>query len=122
MPVYDKAQDGHYNLISALHKSLRGSDVDASLYWLARMLTAGEDPLYVVRRLVRFAVEDVGLADPAALVQAIAAKDAYAFVGSPRGRAGDRPARHLPRHRAQIQQRLPRRERGGRGPRARPVR
>ena len=85
MPVYDKAQDGHYNLISALHKSLRGSDVDASLYWLARMLTAGEDPLYVVRRLVRFAVEDVGLADPAALVQAIAAKDAYAFVGSPEG-------------------------------------
>ena len=85
MPVYDKAQDGHYNLISALHKSLRGSDVDASLYWLARMLTAGEEPLYIVRRLVRFAVEDVGLADPAALVQAIAAKDAYAFVGSPEG-------------------------------------
>ena len=85
MPVYDKAQDGHYNLISALHKALRGSDVDASLYWLARMLAAGEDPLYVVRRLVRFAVEDVGLADPNALVQGIAAKDAYAFVGSPEG-------------------------------------
>ena len=85
MPVYDKAQDGHYNLISALHKSLRGSDVDASLYWLARMLTAGEDPLYIVRRLVRFAVEDIGLADPHALVQAIAAKEAYTFVGSPEG-------------------------------------
>ncbi len=85
MPVYDKAQDGHYNLISALHKSLRGSDVDASLYWLARMLTAGEDPLYVVRRLVRFSVEDIGLADPNALLQGIAAKDAYMFIGSPEG-------------------------------------
>ena len=85
MPVYDKAQDGHYNLISALHKSLRGSDVDASLYWLSRMLTAGEDPLYVIRRLVRFAVEDIGLADPNALLQGIAAKDAYAFIGSPEG-------------------------------------
>jgi putative ATPase len=84
-PVYDKAQEGHYNLISALHKSLRGSDVDASLYWLARMLVAGEDPLYIVRRLVRFASEDIGLADPAALVQALAAKDAYHFVGSPEG-------------------------------------
>ena len=85
MPVYDKAQDGHYNLISALHKSLRGSDVDASLYWLARMLTAGEDPLYIVRRLVRFAVEDIGLADPDALLQGVAAKDAYMFIGSPEG-------------------------------------
>ena len=85
MPVYDKAQDGHYNLISALHKSLRGSDVDASLYWLARMLTAGEDPLYIVRRLVRFAVEDIGLADPNALLQGVAAKDAYMFIGSPEG-------------------------------------
>jgi putative ATPase len=85
VPLYDKAQEGHYNLISALHKSLRGSDADASLYWLARMLTAGEDPLYIVRRLVRFASEDVGLADPQALVQAIAAKDAYDFVGSPEG-------------------------------------
>ncbi len=85
MPVYDKAQDGHYNLISALHKSLRGSDVDASLYWLARMLTAGEDPLYVVRRLVRFSVEDIGLADPNALLQSMAAKDAYMFIGSPEG-------------------------------------
>ncbi len=84
-PVYDKAQEGHYNLISALHKSLRGSDTDASLYWLARMLVAGEDPLYVARRLVRFASEDIGLADPQALVQALAAKQAYDFVGSPEG-------------------------------------
>ncbi len=85
VPLYDKAQEGHYNLISALHKSLRGSDVDAALYWLARMLAAGETPLYIARRLVRFASEDVGLADPQALVQAIAAKDAYDFVGSPEG-------------------------------------
>ncbi|MBT4487920.1 MAG: replication-associated recombination protein A [Rhodospirillaceae bacterium] len=84
-PVYDKAQEGHYNLISALHKSLRGSDVDASLYWLARMMTAGEQPLYIARRLVRFAVEDIGLADPQALVQANAAKEAYDFLGSPEG-------------------------------------
>jgi putative ATPase len=85
MPVYDKDQDGHYNLISALHKSLRGSDVDASLYYLARMLVAGEDPLYVLRRMVRFASEDIGLADPQALVQTLAAKDAYDFLGSPEG-------------------------------------
>ena len=84
-PVYDKAQDGHYNLISALHKSLRGSDADAGLYWLARMLAAGEDPLYIVRRLVRFAVEDIGLADPDAVQQALAAKQAYDFLGSPEG-------------------------------------
>lgn len=84
-PVYDKAQEGHYNLISALHKSLRASDVDAALYWLARMLAGGEDPLYIVRRLVRFASEDVGLADPQALVQAIAAREAYRFVGAPEG-------------------------------------
>ncbi len=84
-PLYDKAQEGHYNLISALHKSLRGSDTDAALYWLARMLAGGEEPLYIARRLVRFAVEDVGLADPNALVQAIAAKDAYDFLGSPEG-------------------------------------
>src|SRR5262249_20122310 len=82
---YDKAQEGHYNLISALHKSLRGSDTDAGLYWLARMLAGGEEPLYIARRLVRFAVEDVGLADPNALVQAIAAKDTYDFLGSPEG-------------------------------------
>ncbi len=84
-PLYDKAQDGHYNLISALHKSLRGSDCDAALYWLARMLAGGEPPLYILRRLVRFAVEDIGLADPQALVQAIAAKDVYDFLGSPEG-------------------------------------
>lgn len=84
-PSYDKDRDGHYNLISALHKSLRGSDVDGALYWMARMLTAGEDPLYVVRRLVRFASEDIGLADPEAIHQALAAKDAYEFLGSPEG-------------------------------------
>ena len=85
MPVYDKDRDGHYNLISALHKALRGSDPQASLYWLARMLVAGEEPLYVMRRLVRFASEDIGLADPQALVQCLAAKDAYQFLGSPEG-------------------------------------
>jgi len=84
-PIYDKSQDGHYNLISALHKSVRGSDPDAALYWLARMLAGGEDPLYIARRLVRMAVEDIGLADPNALVQAIAAKDSYDFLGSPEG-------------------------------------
>jgi putative ATPase len=85
MPVYDKDREGHYNLISALHKSLRGSDPQAALYYLARMLVAGEEPLYVLRRLVRFASEDVGLADPHALVQCLAAKDAYDFLGSPEG-------------------------------------
>jgi putative ATPase len=84
-PIYDKSQDGHYNLISALHKSVRGSDPDAALYWLARMLAGGEDPLYIARRLVRMAVEDIGLADPNALLQAIAAKDTYDFLGSPEG-------------------------------------
>lgn len=83
--VYDKDREGHYNIISALHKSLRGSDPQAALYYLARMLTAGEEPLYVLRRLVRFASEDIGLADPQALVQCIAAKDAYDFLGSPEG-------------------------------------
>ena len=83
--VYDKDREGHYNLISALHKSLRGSDPQAALYYLARMLTAGEQPLYVLRRLVRFAVEDIGLADPQALVQCLAAKDSYDFLGSPEG-------------------------------------
>jgi putative ATPase len=87
-PVYDKAQEGHYNLISALHKSLRGSDPDAALYWLARMLAAGEEPLYIVRRIVRFAVEDIGLADPQAVVQALAAKDVYDFLGTPEGELG----------------------------------
>jgi len=84
-PVYDKGQDGHYNLISALHKSVRGSDPDAALYYLARMFDAGEDPLYLGRRLVRMAVEDIGLADPQALVIANAAKDAYDYLGSPEG-------------------------------------
>jgi putative ATPase len=83
--VYDKDREGHYNIISALHKSLRGSDPQAALYYLARMLTAGEEPLYVLRRLVRFASEDIGLADPQALVQCLAAKDAYDFLGSPEG-------------------------------------
>jgi putative ATPase len=85
MPVYDKDREGHYNLISALHKSLRGSDPQAALYYLARMLVAGEEPPYVLRRLVRFASEDVGLADPQALIQCLAAKDAYDFLGSPEG-------------------------------------
>lgn len=85
MPVYDKKADGHYNLISALHKSLRSSDVDAALYWMARMLRAGEDPLYLLRRLTRFAVEDVSMADPQALPQAIAAWDCYKRLGSPEG-------------------------------------
>ncbi len=84
-PLYDKAQEGHYNLISALHKSLRGSDTDAALYWLARMLAGGEDPIYILRRLTRAAVEDIGLADPQALVQALAAWDAYDRLGSPEG-------------------------------------
>ncbi|MFM2302230.1 MAG: hypothetical protein RLZZ84_1966 [Pseudomonadota bacterium] len=83
--VYDKDRDGHYNLISALHKALRGSDPQAALYYMARMLTAGEEPLYVLRRLVRFASEDIGLADPQALTQCLAAKDAYQFLGSPEG-------------------------------------
>ena len=87
-PNYDKDREGHYNLISALHKSLRGSDCDAALYWLARMLAGGEDPLYIARRLVRFAAEDIGLADPQALVQALAAKEMYDFLGSPEGEIG----------------------------------
>lgn len=84
-PAYDKDREGHYNLISALHKSLRGSDTDAALYWMARMLDGGEDPLYLCRRLTRFAVEDVGLADPQAVVQALAAWDTYERLGSPEG-------------------------------------
>jgi len=87
-PLYDKAQEGHYNLISALHKSLRGSDTDAALYWMARMLAGGEDPLYILRRLARFAVEDIGLADPNALPQAIAAWELYLRLGSPEGELG----------------------------------
>jgi len=84
-PVYDKTGDGHYNLISALHKSVRGSDPDASLYWLARMLEGGEDPRYIARRVVRMAVEDIGLADPEAVRQALAARETYDFLGSPEG-------------------------------------
>jgi putative ATPase len=83
--VYDKDREGHYNLISALHKAIRGSDPQASLYYLARMLVAGEEPLFVLRRLIRAAVEDIGMADPNALTQCIAAKDAYDFLGSPEG-------------------------------------
>ena len=85
LPVYDKAGEQHFNLISALHKAVRGSDVEGSLYWLARMLAGGEDPLYLARRLVRIASEDVGLADPRALSVALAAKDAYHFLGTPEG-------------------------------------
>ena len=88
VPVYDKDREGHYNLISALHKSLRGSDPQAALYYLARMLVAGEEPLYVLRRLIRAAVEDVGLADPNALLQCLAAKEMYDFLGSPEGEIG----------------------------------
>lgn len=84
-PAYDKDREEHYNLISALHKSLRGSDVDAALYWLARMMLGGEDPLYIARRLIRFASEDIGLADPQALVQALAARETYEVLGSPEG-------------------------------------
>jgi putative ATPase len=83
--LYDKGGEEHYNLISALHKSMRNSDPDAAVYWVARMLEAGEDPLYVARRLVRFASEDVGNADPQALVVAVAAKDAVHFIGMPEG-------------------------------------
>ncbi|WIY51485.1 replication-associated recombination protein A [Devosia sp. YIM 151766] len=84
-PIYDKAQDGHYNLISALHKTIRGSDPDAALYYFARMLDAGEDPLFLARRLIRMASEDIGLADPQALTLAVAARDAYQMLGSPEG-------------------------------------
>lgn len=84
-PIYDKSQEGHYNLMSALHKSLRGSDADAGLYWLARMLIGGEDPRYIARRLARFAYEDVGLADPQAAVQALSAWECYERIGSPEG-------------------------------------
>jgi putative ATPase len=84
-PLYDKSREGHYNLVSALHKAVRGSDPDAALYWLARMLDGGEDRLFLARRLVRMAVEDIGLADPQAVVQALAAKDVFDFLGSPEG-------------------------------------
>jgi len=87
-PAYDKDREEHYNLISALHKAIRGSDPDAALYWLARMVTGGEDPLYIARRLVRAAMEDIGAADPSALTVALAAKEAYDFLGSPEGEIG----------------------------------
>ena len=105
-PLYDKSREGHYNLISALHKSVRGSDPDAALYWLARMLDGGEDPLYLARRLVRMAIEDIGLADPQALVQALAAKDVYDFLGSPEGELALAQVDDLSRDRAQIERRL----------------
>jgi putative ATPase len=85
MAVYDKSGEEHYNLISALHKTIRGGDPDAALYWLARMLDGGEDPMYIIRRLVRFASEDIGLADPYALTLTLNARDAYHFLGSPEG-------------------------------------
>ena len=88
VPVYDKDREGHYNLISALHKAIRGSDPQASLYYLARMLVAGEEPLYLLRRLTRAAVEDIGMADPNALLQCLAAKEMYDFLGSPEGEIG----------------------------------
>lgn len=88
LPVYDKDREGHYNLISALHKSIRGSDPQAALYYLARMLVAGEEPLYVLRRLTRAAIEDIGMADPNALLQCLAAKEMYDFLGSPEGEIG----------------------------------
>jgi putative ATPase len=88
VPVYDKDREGHYNLISALHKTIRGSDPQAALYYLARMLVAGEEPLYVLRRLTRAAVEDIGLADPNALLQCLGAKEMYDFLGSPEGEIG----------------------------------
>ena len=106
VPLYDKSQDGHYNLISALHKSVRGSDPDAALYYLARMLAAGENPLFLARRIVRMAIEDVGLADPEAIHQALAAKDTYDFLGSPEGELALAQAVDLYRDRAQIERRL----------------
>lgn len=117
-PVYDKAQEGHYNLISALHKCVRGSDPDAALYYFARMIEAGEDPLFLARRIVRMAVEDVGLADPQALVIANAAKDVYDFLGSPQGRARLGAGGRLLRDGAQVERALPRAE-GGPSPRRR---
>ena len=111
VPVYDKDREGHYNLISALHKSIRGSDPQAALYYLARMLVAGEEPLYVLRRLTRAAVEDIGLADPNALVQCLAAKECTISSARPEGEIGDRPGLPLSRHRAQIERHLLRRRR-----------
>ena len=100
MLLYDKGGEEHFNLISALHKSVRSSDADAALYWLARMLEAGEDRLYIARRLVRMAIEDIGLADPRALEQAIAAHAGGPLPGHPRRRPGAGAGRHLPCRRA----------------------
>ena len=105
-PAYDKDREEHYNLISALHKSVRGSDPDAALYWLARMLEGGEDPLFIARRLVRMAVEDIGEADPTSLILAIAAKDAYDFLGSPEGELALAQVVRAHGRRAQVQRRL----------------
>ena len=112
--LYDKDREEHYNLISALHKSLRGSDPDAALYWFARMLNGGEDPRYIARRLVRFAAEDIGMADPNALPQALAGWETYERLGSPGGRTGDRAGGGLSRHRAEIERGLHRVQRGAR--------
>ena len=105
-PIYDKKQDGHYNLISALHKSVRGSDADAALYYLCRMLDAGEDPLYLARRVVRMAVEDIGLADPQALVDRQCGQGRLRFSGLARRRARHRRSRDLYRDRAEIERHL----------------
>ena len=104
--LYDKQGEEHYNLISALHKSVRNSDADAALYWLGRMLAAGEDPLYVARRVVRMAVEDIGLAAPEALNLSLSARDAMDFLGSPEGDLALAAGRRLSRARAQIERRL----------------
>ncbi len=101
--LYDKAGEEHYNLISALHKSVRNSDPDASLYWLARMLEAGEDPLYIARRIVRMAVEDIGLADPNALALCMAARDAIDFLGMPEGNLASGASCGLSCHRPEIE-------------------
>ena len=118
MPLYDKSREEHYNIICALHKSIRGSDPDAALYWLARMLAGGEQPLYIARRLVRAAVEDIGLADPEAVHQALAAKDVFDFLGSPEGELALAQCVLYLASRPQIQRRLygaGRRQAGGAG-------
>ena len=117
--LYDKSGEEHYNLVSALHKSMRNSDPDAAVYWVARMLEAGEDPLYIARRLIRFASEDVGNADPQALAVAVAAKDAAHFIGMPEGNTAIATGGHLSGHRAKEPCRL-RRVRGCQGRRPHP--